>query len=509
MGNHIRYTTVLLILLSLLIGTTANAATRKHVSMPSASSVANSSGGAVSRSGNDLSIAGELIGEYIPATGTGTKGTPIKVLPTLDYSIPRTINAAKSLLKNNLAQALLGAVVAGAVASVDWVMNPENNTLQRKISDGEVQPPTQWRWNVSSTGCPGPFSTAQQHWNCFQSYLDSVDGRFNYFQTNISYNPASKVLSWTTTKKYKNGTFVQSYGESGAYVGTCTSPLFLTTMGVCVNPEKATYAPVTESDFSALDPHFNGLAPGMLRDLLKETCNGSASPEACFQEMKERSALTGPATVDGPTTTSTTNSTSPSGVTSQTVTTKATNYKIIYGDTYFDFSKKITTNISVDGAPASETEEEEGTEPTEEIPEEEEKPKRLANAGPCEGAVFCSGDAIDCAVLTQTKQHRCYDEAQGDFPKNKAGIESLISGSQFAAEPDEEIEVPTFINEGARFLPAACPPPTDIALTSFGGHSFQLKFDPICSLAELLAPLVVIFATLFAALYVGRSFGGE
>ena len=44
---------------------------------------------------------------------------------------------------------------------------------------------------------------------------------------------------------------------------------------------------------------------------------------------------------------------------------------------------------------------------------------------------------------------------------------------------------------------------------SFGGHSFQLKFDPMCSLAELLAPLVVIVATLFAALYVGRSFGGE
>lgn len=159
MGTHFRYTFGLLILLSLLIGTTANAATRKHVSMPSASSVANSSGGAVSRSGNDLSIAGELIGEYIPAGAGATKGTPIKVLPTLDYSIPRIINQAKSLLKNNLAKALLGTVIGGAVASVDWVMDPENNTLQRKISDGEVQPATVWKLDVSSTGCPGPFAT--------------------------------------------------------------------------------------------------------------------------------------------------------------------------------------------------------------------------------------------------------------------------------------------------------------------------------------------------------------
>ncbi len=255
----------------------------------------------------------------------------------------------------------------------------------------------------------------------------------------------------------------------------------------------------------------------MVHDLLKETCNGSLNPDACFQEMNDhaegiKKKLSGPATVAGPTTTTTTNSTSPSGVSSQAVTTKTTNFNITYGDTYFDFQKKTTTSVSVDGAPASETEEEEGEEPTEEIPEEEKEEdpaKRLATAGSCDSAVFCSGDAIDCAVLNQSKQHRCDDEARGDFPKNKAAIQSLVSGSQFAADPDEQIEVPSFINEGARFLPAACPPPTDISLMSFGGHSFQLKFDPMCSLAELLAPLVVIVATLFAALYVGRSFGGE
>lgn len=361
---------------------TATASTRKHVSMPSASSVANSSGGAVSRSGNDLSVAGELIGEYIPATGTGTKGTPIKVLPTLDYSIPRTINAAKNLLKNNLAQALLGTVIAGAVASVDWVMDPENNTLQRKITDGEVQPPTTWKLSASSTGCPGPF-TQLKDWNtCYQNYHDAVDGRFIYTFTPVSFNSSTKVLTYNHKRVWKNGgAVIDNYNTTVPYVGSCAAPLFLTTAGVCINPEKATYAPIGDADFPALDPYLNGLGPNMIHDLLKQTCNGSTSPDGCFQEMKERSTLTGPATVPGPTTTTTSTSTNGSGVTSQTVTTKSTDYKIIYGDTFFDFSKKTTTNISVDGVPVASTEEEEGTDPVEETPPEEE-----------EQAVLCSGD---------------------------------------------------------------------------------------------------------------------
>ncbi len=140
---------------------------------------------------------------------------------------------------------------------------------------------------------------------------------------------------------------------------------------------------------------------------------------------------------------------------------------------------------------------------------EEEEPRVATGGGSCEASPSCSGDAIDCAVLAEVNKVRCDAEEAGDYPKHKGDIEGLLSGDKFKLGEDELINAPSFIDSGARFLPSACPADANINLNFVGGHSYALSYSPFCFLAESLAPLILIAASLFAALYVGRSFGGE
>lgn len=122
----------------------------------------------------------------------------------------------------------------------------------------------------------------------------------------------------------------------------------------------------------------------------------------------------------------------------------------------------------------------------------------------CSQPLQCSGDAIQCAILQQQKQQRCYAEHMGDFESQRSAIESMFSGEEYTMD-EEEIEVPSFISQGTRFLPASCPPPVAIALS---GRTYQLSLEPWCFFADALGYLIVAFAALAGALYVGRAFGG-
>lgn len=105
------------------------AATRVPVKMPS-NAVATSAKGVASKGSGVLHVDVSE-GEYIPGY-TPDKRVPVKVLKRIDYSIPRTITQAKSLLKANLAQALLSVAISGAVGAVGWVMSDDQTKLQRK-----------------------------------------------------------------------------------------------------------------------------------------------------------------------------------------------------------------------------------------------------------------------------------------------------------------------------------------------------------------------------------------
>lgn len=147
--------------------------------------------------------------------------------------------------------------------------------------------------------------------------------------------------------------------------------------------------------------------------------------------------------------------------------------------------------------------------PSKDPEEDEEEPRVATGGGSCDAAPSCSGDAIDCAVLAEQHKARCNAEEAGDFPKHKGEIEGLLAGDKFKPNADTEVSAGSFVSSGARFLPATCPTDSNFSLNFAGGHSYALSYSPFCFFAESISPLIVIAATVFAALYVGRAFGGE
>lgn len=128
----------------------------------------------------------------------------------------------------------------------------------------------------------------------------------------------------------------------------------------------------------------------------------------------------------------------------------------------------------------------------------------------CNQPLICEGDPVQCAILNTQKEQLCADLDGADFEGHRGEIESLFSGPDYQREDDEEISVPSFVTGITRFFPAnSCPADASISLSSFGGRTLKLSYEPICSFASALGPLIVIAATVFAALYVGRAFGGE
>lgn len=178
-----------------------------------------------------------------------------------------------------------------------------------------------------------------------------------------------------------------------------------------------------------------------------------------------------------------------------------------------------TTNISgtnPDGSPGDESTECKGTGCKEdgnpgmgdEDDEEDEPSSSVSGGETCEVPPSCEGDAVQCAILKQQFEARCDFEEAGDFEGSKTDIEGLFDGEQFELET-ADIQTPSFINSGARFLPASCPPPQQISLTSNGGHTYSLKFDPLCSFASDFSYLIMAMMSIWCAVYVGRAFGGE
>lgn len=329
------------------------AGTKKKVQMPTAQSVANGSGVPV-KSGNTLSIPGELQQEYIPADNF-SRSTPIKVLPTIDFSIPRTINAAKGILKNNAASIAIGGVISGLIAGLDWVMSPDNTQIQvREQTPGSYTPTSgQYAWALYNVnGNPGA-GYASPEIAC--AVLNSMDPSRPHVAIPTS-NPQRfncSNSSWWTTR----------YGSS------CPSGLtYNSTLGTCTGTQ---LVPLRDSDLSLVDAYATAQSSQWLKDLLRESCSGSLSPDRCYDDLKDNVSLTGPLTVSGPSSISTT--TGPNGTT--TKETK-TNYQITYGSDYFIYAPTTTTTtVNPDGTTEVETEEE----TTEEEAQEEEIDTTIPN----------------------------------------------------------------------------------------------------------------------------------
>ncbi|WP_241492116.1 virulence factor TspB C-terminal domain-related protein [Pseudomonas sp. TTU2014-080ASC] len=144
--------------------------------------------------------------------------------------------------------------------------------------------------------------------------------------------------------------------------------------------------------------------------------------------------------------------------------------------------------------------------------EQDESESSVSGGQTCDAAPVCDGDAVQCAILSQQYEARCDFEEAGDFEENKDDIKGLFEGQGDKFKLDEgsgDIDVPTFISKGTRFLPASCPTAESFSLTTAGGRTFTLSYEPLCRAATDLSGLFVAVATVLAALYVGRSVGGN
>lgn len=338
---------------------TANAATRQMVPIPSDSKALNV--GAASKASGLLKV-GVLEGEFI-AGQTLNRKTPIKVLKTIDYSIPRTITRLKSFLKVSPAQAIGSVFILGAVEAVGWVMSPDNTLAKKKI---DYQYPAAPNFYYTFSGYPN---------NKFNSIRDAYDfgvSNFNptgYKDIKLVYSP-SGVFQGNPVAHLSaiNSTYGNEFILPIISFGSCSSS---PTVNGCPSSQTETLIPVQSSDFSQLDPFVSSQTAPWLAGLIKDVCLGSLAPSRCFDELKDSRMVSGPSSVTGPSTTTNGTYTRPDGTTGTTSSTTNTNYDISYGPTYFDYTENKTVTNYKDGTKTDESTTSDTPEITDEKPEEE------------------------------------------------------------------------------------------------------------------------------------------
>ncbi|WP_256676016.1 virulence factor TspB C-terminal domain-related protein [Pseudomonas sp. SCB32] len=218
-------------------------------------------------------------------------------------------------------------------------------------------------------------------------------------------------------------------------------------------------------------------------------------------EVSEKTASDGSSTTSTTTTTTTTNCSGVNACSSTTSVTNGTSKTNADGTSGGESSSCTGTGCKASDKPGEENKDDK---------EEEEEPEReVSGTDDCDASVQCSGDAIDCAMVEQQKKLRCEVEKQGDFEKNKGQIEAAVKGDKFQLTDDLEVEAPSFLNSGTRFLPSSCPTDKTFSLRTNGGRTFAFTYAPLCAAASDLGVLLLIGTSVFCALYVGRAFGGE
>lgn len=307
----------------------SHAATRQNVNYPSHTTT--TSQGVATKGTGVVKVAVEE-GEYIQAHNLNRK-TPVKVLKTVDYSIPRTITQTKNLLKSNLAQIAISGAIAGAAAGVGWILDPANNRIQKKEKD-------QYDGKAIQTGTVAD-----------EIYAMSQVPGLGLYRSNLYWQwiqpggtPGSNTNGWTYYSNVFDGnTWKYSISRKQR------------TANDVIVPGPIVDVPVSEIDGPTLDTYINGQTAEWLKGLLRDACANSASPNSCLQSLVDKSALSGPASVQGPSTTSTGTYTKPDGTTGTTSQTTNITYNIKYGPNYFDWTENKTVTNYKDGAQTDST----------------------------------------------------------------------------------------------------------------------------------------------------------
>lgn len=380
------------------------------------------------------------------------QATKVKVQPVVKVPKTRLITKFKGFLKASPAQIAVNAASYAAVSAVGWIMEEGvkpgggKEVTIVKETPGMVQGLNMPYYGVGQSSCSFVNS------NPDGVYVDSTNSFVYVIQAGSPYTTAP---------------FAWSNNCGSKHLSQATATQF-----PVVVSEKSK-SPVTDADLSALDPWLNAQSAAYLSDLLKEVCDGSLNPKACYEEMKGGAGfLQGPASVQGPMSSTSSTYLKPDGTTGTRTSETKTKFDISYGNNYFDVTPSTTKTTTEDGQPVS-TETDTDTTPLPETPpdpgKEDESPEEQY-----------SFDDTDFPGVEPFYEQKYPDGLEGVWNQKRQEF--------------EDSEFISFLNGFVPSFSGTCPVvgiPLNIAPWANYGYG---TFDNLCNIFDLVKVIMLVTA---------------
>ncbi len=282
-------------------------------------------------------------------------------------------SAIKSTLKANAASVAMNAAMAGAIGAVGWVIDTASQPVQLKkpVEQPAAVSVNDYKWrggfgNAVGTTPKAACEAAGNAWASANAYTFMTATTSyvaeNAYDCRVSYMTASNVQ--------QNRDLSRLFREGDG----CTKPSYYSSgYASCVT---ATYAPVQDSDYSAIDNYVDTANSKLKHDLLSAACKGALSPDRCYKSLQDAASFlnSGPSSIQGPTTSSTTTSKNADGTSSISTTTTDTKFKTEYSSDGFTAKpEKTTVTKNPDGSTTETVEKEEDNSTTVQKPGEPEE----------------------------------------------------------------------------------------------------------------------------------------
>lgn len=298
-------------------------------------------------------------GQSVPSSGSRSK-VKVAIKPVVTINAPKVAASVVSSLKSGGVPGLVAT--AAVVWAIDQIPGAQVVDGTPKIVTDTVYPGggnAYSRWRLNRGGTPSYYATPTQA-------CSGMGGTYKLDHNN-----------WTDTWSYVICRSSQgfTYQIDNIRCSNSAGP-FNPRTGLCdltYVPEPTVSTAFTDDNYSALQDAISRVQNSdWLRDLTKAKCEGSLSPEGCYQDLVDRRPNHGPSTqtVTSPAVTTTT--TNPDGTTSTTTKTTSNKYDYTYTHNSFDYKVTTTTTTTTDGKTTTEVTTAEPSSP-DDPPEEEPK----------------------------------------------------------------------------------------------------------------------------------------
>jgi len=213
----------------------------------------------------------QTVDEQIIANRKGSNVARFK--PRGNAKLPRAAvkQRYKLALKANVAQLALTAVIAGAIAGVDWVMSDENTKIRKKTSEGSSVPASTYRW--CGGGGLGNEYCAATHSEAANTVNTARCNPVSYSSCKITRqvtNSSTEITYYFRRTRITDGS--QDNEASAIFYknGNCSSPNYLVN-GNCYSGS-ATYADITDGELDQFVSQVDTWSPLQAQNSIQELC---------------------------------------------------------------------------------------------------------------------------------------------------------------------------------------------------------------------------------------------